>query len=253
MNLQTVQQKFSKAAEHYDRHAIIQRYFGDMLLEELRNDRVFAQNILDVGTGTGNLLQNLKSIYGNANILGLDIAWGMLSKARERAPKLLQADVARLPFKDNSFNLVVSNLALQWVVDLDNVFSELSRVIKKEGKLYFTTFGPQTLDELRVIFPAIGERLKLCDSLVMENLLRNTGFQDIELERIIEKRIYPSMIDIIKWLKNIGANYTGYIPAKNLGMRKIWQEAEASYRSKFSSDHGVYATFETFLIKAKKD
>jgi hypothetical protein len=60
------------------------------------------------------------------------------------------------------------------------------------------------------------------------------------------------MIDIIKWLKNIGANYTGYIPVKNLGMRKVWQEAETNYRNHFGKDEGVSATFEVFLIKAKR-
>ncbi|MCM8779738.1 MAG: methyltransferase domain-containing protein [Candidatus Omnitrophica bacterium] len=252
MHLQIIEKKFSRAASNYDRHADIQKYFADLLLERLKSDRAASQNMLDIGTGTGNLLQGLSYIYPSANIAGLDISWGMLSKARERMRRLLQADAAQLPFKDNSFDLVISNLALQWVVHLQSCFSEIARILKKEGNLYFNIFGPQTLKELKVIFPAIEERFILSGLPDIERLLEKTGFKNIQSQRLIEKRIYPTMTDIVKWLKNIGANYTGYIPVKSLGMRKIWQEAESNYKNQFAGGEGVYATFETFLIKAKR-
>ncbi|MDD5237062.1 MAG: methyltransferase domain-containing protein, partial [Candidatus Omnitrophica bacterium] len=235
MNTQIIQERFSRAALDYDRHADIQKYFGNLLLERLKADKIEAGNILDIGTGTGNLLKGLGLVYPSAKITGLDISWGMLIKAKERAHRLLQADAANLPFKENSFDLAISNLSLQWLFDIGGPLSAAARVLSREGRFYFTIFGPQTLKELRAIFPALEERMILNDLPALENKLKVAGFQNISSQTIREKRIYPSLVDIIKWLKNIGANYTGYIPVKNLGMRKVWQEAEDSYRRKFGT------------------
>ncbi|MCM8763346.1 MAG: methyltransferase domain-containing protein [Candidatus Omnitrophica bacterium] len=249
---QVIKKKFSRVAPNYDRYADIQRYFGQMLLKELKKDGILTKKILDIGTGTGSLLKLLNSLYPKAEIVGVDMSWGMLEIAKEKIDKVLQADAVNLPLKNNSFDLVISNLALQWVIDLEAALFEVLRVLKREGRFYFTTFGPQTLKELKIIFPALEGYLKLNTLATIVDLLKKIGFLDIQSEAVLEKKTYPRMIDIVRWLKNIGANYTGYIPTKNLGMRRIWQLAEEMYRRQFSIEEGVFATFEVFLIKAQK-
>ena len=88
-------------------------------------------------------------------MIALDLAEGMLREARtppEAAATLpveSAADAAALPLRDASVDLVFSNLMLQWCQDPDAVFGECRRVLKPGGLLTFTTFGPDTLVELR--------------------------------------------------------------------------------------------------------
>ena len=69
-------------------------------------------------------------------------------------PFFLNADAEQLPLRDASVDLVYSNVALQWCNDLEGVFREINRVLRPGGLLMFTTFGPDTLSELRVSWAA---------------------------------------------------------------------------------------------------
>ena len=59
------------------------------------------------------------------------------------------ADSYQLPLKSNSVDFVVSNLMMQWCSDLKTLFYECHRVLKPQGLILFTTFGPETLKELK--------------------------------------------------------------------------------------------------------
>ncbi len=72
-----------------------------------------------------------------------------------RRPACVCADGEALPFADDSFEFIFSNLMLQWCTDLESVFSELRRVLAPGGLLMFTTFGPDTLMELRASWEAV--------------------------------------------------------------------------------------------------
>ena len=63
--------------------------------------------------------------------------------------RLVCADIEHLPITENSMDIVWSNLALQWCNDLDQSFTEISRVLKPNSLFIFSTFGPDTLKELR--------------------------------------------------------------------------------------------------------
>ena len=74
---------------------------------------------------------------------------GRLATAREVEPWCVCGDVASLPLKSSSVDLVWSNLTLQWVGDPLKAFAEFRRVLRVGGLLSFTSFGPDTLKELR--------------------------------------------------------------------------------------------------------
>ena len=72
---------------------------------------------------------------------------------RHRAPsRRLCADARALPLADGSVDVLFSNLCLQWVEDLPAVFAGFRRVLKPGGLLLVSTFGPDTLHELREAF-----------------------------------------------------------------------------------------------------
>ena len=118
--------------------------------------------ILDAGSGSGNAVTALCARYPQARLCALDIALPMVKLARLRArwwQRLLGrgvvpmcGDIEQLPLRAAAVNMVWSNLALQWVDDLSRAFTEFRRVLAPGGLLMFSTFGPDTLKELRAAF-----------------------------------------------------------------------------------------------------
>ena len=70
-------------------------------------------------------------------------------------PRFVCGDLNALPLAGVSFDLVWSNLALQWINDLPRAFAEVRRVMKVGGLFMFSTFGPDTLKELRAAFARV--------------------------------------------------------------------------------------------------
>ncbi len=145
---------FCRAAARYDEVAVLQREIAGRMLERLRLVRLQPRSILDLGSGTGLAIDGLMQRYPGSRVLALDFALPMLQRARRRGrllrrPACICGDLERLPIADASIDLIYSNAALQWSNDLEATFRELLRVLRPGGLLMFTTFGPDTLKELR--------------------------------------------------------------------------------------------------------
>jgi malonyl-CoA O-methyltransferase len=168
-----VRRAFSRAAATYDAAAVLQKEVGARMAARLDYVKIAPALVLDGGCGTGEAVGELAARYSDARIVALDLAYPMVSAARDRSRhgrsllrRLLPAKLARgptapwfvcgdlnsLPLRGVAFDLVWSNLALQWVNDVPRVFAEWRRVLKVGGLASFTTFGPDTLQELRKAF-----------------------------------------------------------------------------------------------------
>jgi malonyl-CoA O-methyltransferase len=151
---------FSRAAPHYDEVAVLQKEIGLRMIERLELVKMTPQSILDIGAGTGLTTAELGKYYRKANIVALDFALPMLQLARKRGswlhrPRCVCGDLDKLPFANRSFDLIYSNAALQWSNDLEHSFSGFLRVLRPGGLLMFSTFGPDTLKELRAAWGAV--------------------------------------------------------------------------------------------------
>src|SRR3989338_5388329 len=157
---------FSRAAADYDAAAVLQREVCVRMLERLHYIRLQPQRILDAGSGTVWGTRQLAEKCPAAQVVSLDIAIGMLQAARSRSgwwrklfsgaqPVQVCGDIEALPLAAHSVGLVWSNLALQWCNDLPAAFVGLHRVLKADGLLMFSTFGPDTLKELRQAFGGV--------------------------------------------------------------------------------------------------
>lgn len=153
---------FERAAGHDDDAAFLLHEIGGRLLERLDLLKLKPEVILDVGCGTGIITAKLMKKYRKARVIGLERAPAMVAKARKRAPWLrtlhgLCAEPEALPLADTRFDLIFSNLALPWTVDLDRTLAEFRRLLKPGGALLFSTLGPDTLLELRRSWAAAGD------------------------------------------------------------------------------------------------
>ncbi len=111
--------------------------------------------VLELGCGNGILWKsNLQKIPEDAHIILSDFSEGMLDDA-----KLALGDAAgrfgyevidaeQIPYPDNSYDVVIANLMLYHVPDRKKAISEISRVLKRDGVLYATTFGLNYMKEL---------------------------------------------------------------------------------------------------------
>ena len=151
----------------------------------------------------------------------MDIALGMLQQTRLQRPwlqswsqkilgkpqQLICADIENLPFANNSMCLVWSNLALQWCNDLDAAFNEVARVLQPESLFVFSTFGPDTLKELRAATSNGHTHVsRFIDMHDIGDALIRAGFSTPVLDVEHYTLTYDDAKSVMKDLKNIGAH-----------------------------------------------
>ena len=143
---------FGQSAPGYLAAAALQREVEARLLERLDFIGEIEGLVLDAGCGPGRAATALQKKYRKARIVALDFARPMLDEIRcgwRRPIWPVCGDIRRLPLAAGSVDLVFSNLALQWCEPLNQTFRELIRVLKPGAPMVFTTFGVETLHELR--------------------------------------------------------------------------------------------------------
>lgn len=93
------------------------------------------KKILEVGCAAGHLTALIASVFPKAEVIGIDVYKDAVVEAKARYPKLkfLVADAHKLPFKNQSFDLVVSSETIEHVVDPSLMLSEIKRVLKPKG------------------------------------------------------------------------------------------------------------------------
>src|SRR5947209_6624217 len=101
---------------------------------------------LDLGARDGAVAHRLAARAGAGLVVAAEPALGFLSRA---AGSRVAADPELVPFRDRSFDLVASVLALHWCADLPGALVQLRRALKPDGLLLAAMLGGQTLVELR--------------------------------------------------------------------------------------------------------
>jgi len=262
-----VRAAFGKAASGYDAAAMLQREIAARLDERLDLMKLSPACLLDAGCGTGYALPGLRRRYPAAHLIGLDLAPAMLDVAARQVPppnrwqrlgrilsgrgdgpasSFLCGDLEQLPLARDSLDLVWSNVTLQWISDLEHAFREVRRVLRPGGLFVFSTFGPDTLKELRAAFAGIDGFAHVnhfTDMHDIGDLLMYAGFKHpvMEMERIT--LTYADLRGLLHDLKAIGAQTVLDAPRRGLLGRAAWQRLEAAYEV-FRRDGRLPATYE---------
>ena len=216
INKQKIRRAFDRAADSYDDAAMLQKEVCRRLLQKLDYIKLSPQLILDAGVGTGEAVAPLMKRYKKSRVIALDLSERMLAKALRhgsllRKPELICADVEQLPFRENSFELIFSSLTLQWCNDLQATMQGLLRVLKPGGLLMFTSFGPDTLKELRTCWKQIDDAVHVNQFTDMHDVgdgLLEAGFADPVMEAETITVSYESIDKLMADLRAIGANTT---------------------------------------------
>lgn len=248
-----VRQRFDRSAVSYDQVAVLQREVGDRLLERLEPVRIRPRHILDLGAGTGYVTKGLLKANRKANVFAVDVAPAMLRQTLRRAPWLRKprcvcADLHALPFADSTFDLIMSNLTLQWSDDLPAALAELRRVTNPHGAVFFSTFGPLTLHELRQAWAQIDNHEhvhRFVDKHTLGDCMLQAGFSGPVVDGEVITLTYTKPREVMRDLKGLGA--ANLSPARSRGLISPHRLAkvEAEYSIAHRNQQGrIPATYE---------
>jgi len=276
-NLGRLKRIFDRRVEGFGDVAFLPREIAQRMQERLECIKLQPQWILDAGCGPGADLTALRDRYPQASVLGLDVSAGMARQAVGGSSEpagwqrwlpsgvrgmvraagggpvtgAVQGDYASLPFAAGKFDLLWSNLALQWHTTPDRVFPEWQRVLKVGGLLMFSTLGPDTLRELR----ALGDpaaTLSFVDMHDFGDMLVASGFETPVMDAETLTVTYPTPDALLRDVRRWGGEpRVGYGP-RGLGGRQRLAQQRASLEQQRRADGTIPLTFEVVYGHAWK-
>ncbi len=265
-----LRRSFERAAHSYDEAAVLQHEVCKRMDERLDLIKHQPAIVLDAGSGTGNALPALRARYPKARVIALDLAFTMLQMGRQQGRQHAQmpwwksflkqqdgalcGDIEQLPLASGSVDLVWSNLALQWMNDPDQAFAEFHRVLAPGGLLMFSTFGPDTLKELRAAYSGVDKHThvsRFIDLHDIGDILVKRGFADPVMDMEPFTLTYSDVRALMHDLKAIGAhNVTQDRPPGLTGRARLAAVTQAY--EPLRRDGKLPATFEVVYGHAWK-
>ena len=256
LDSRAVRRSFDRAAGEYDRHAVLQHEVEQRLMERLEYLRSEPEWILDVGCGTGIASHEMQTRYPGASVVGLDWSKRMLECLRARGEsdesiitgrmKTLCANMQSIPLPARSMDVVFSSLAMQWSPDAGQLFTELRRVLKPGGMLLFSTFGPDTLHELRSAWSRADDRPHVnlfADMHDIGDQVVAAGFVEPVFDVDIITLEYPDVLSLMRDLKAIGAHNAASDRSPGLTGKKKFSRVLEAYEP-YRRDDRYPATYE---------
>lgn len=189
-DLRHIRARFDHAADQFDAADFVHAETRRGLFERLEGLTTTAGTVVDLGSATGSAMPQLSKRFGRAHVVAVDLSAAMLAASQRRKSwfarsSFVQANATALPFANESVDVVFSNLMLPWVADPSAVFTEVARVLRKEGLFAFATLGPDSLNEIRDAWTGVDTFAHVNPFPDMHNIgdgLVNAGLRDPVLD-----------------------------------------------------------------------
>ncbi|MBW7475148.1 malonyl-ACP O-methyltransferase BioC [Paenibacillus oenotherae] len=299
--LRTIQRQFNRSADSsYDAHANVQRLMAESLAAHVlklsagRSPAI--TGILEIGCGTGALTAKLLAAFPAASITAVDVAPAMLQAAQRRIsasgasspaasarsahpPEVapphqgtpppssrvdwIAADIETWAAQavPGSFDLIVSNACLQWLIHPQETIRSLRRLLRPQGLLACTTFGPDTFHELHEAFADAYRRnglrpqrhgLSLRSPQQWQAMLAEAEFIGIACERSAHSEQHATVRDFLHTVKAVGASASEADSSSRQGLskRSLFADMFHAYEQRFGNAEGVPATYDLLLLQA---
>src|SRR5437762_12531850 len=209
---------------------------------------------LDLGARDGALARALARRPGTVQVVAAEPSAAFLGGA---PPPRVAADPELLPFRDASFDLIVSVLALHWTADLPGALVQLRQALRPDGLLLAAMLGGQTLVELRTVLfeaelaeeggvsPRVSPAIELADAAA---LLQRAGFALPVADSETITVTYPDMLALLRDLRGMGE--TNALAARRRGLRRTTlARAALIYAERFGDKAGrIPASFEILFL-----
>ena len=261
-----IRRAFSRAARSYAGVSDLQQTVQAELLDALEywqqraGEKVSPQRVVDLGCGPGDAAAAMQRRWPRAQVLAIDLSLPMLQAGAQqrdwhplrRRVQRLCADAGALPLADDSVDILFSNLCLQWIEDLPAALAGFRRVLRPGGLLLVSSFGPDTLHELRSAFAsvdAVPHVSAFADIAQWGDALMAAGFRDPVLDRDSVVRHYPDLATLMRTLRAMGATNALQGRRHSLTGKSRMQRAAVAYAAA-SGDGPLPATWETITAMA---
>lgn len=239
-NKDLVKLRFEHSFPTYDENAMVQREMADKLSDYIASCGRDYGNVLEIGCGTGFLTRHIVNDFQIKKLLINDISPEVIGYIEKITPycNYLIGDMEQITF-DSKFNIVTSNAAFQWAEDLQAMINRFYHILKKEGVLAFTTFGEQNFEQIT----------KIANRKLMYRSIEeiNSMLSDFEV-RVLEEEVvnmeFATPIDVLRHIKNIGANAMAAEFWTKGGLRDF----EQKYKELFSTENGVSLTYHPIYV-----
>lgn len=229
-------------------------------------DDTVPATVLDLGSGPGHASVEMRKRWPKARIVAMDLALPMLRRLDPRAGSGLAGglglrpgidrvcgDAAALPLADGSVDVLFSNLCLQWVEDLQAAFAGFRRVLRPGGLLLLSTFGHDTLHELRAAFAEADEAPHVSPFTTIAGFgdaLMHAGFRDPVIDRDMLVRGHDDLPALMRELRALGATNALDQRRRSLTGRTRFARAAAAYEPLRMDNGRLPASWEVITAMA---
>lgn len=243
---------FDRAVNTYEQAAKVQRKVANYLLEMIPAD--FYHVVVEIGSGRGFVTKNLIDKISFGKYMNIDISFELLKKLGESLKNscvYINAKAENIPLRSNSVDLLVSSSSLHWLEDSENSLLNILRLVKENGRFYFSIFLSKTLLEIQEVskITGFGSFYPLKSSSFYIDLLNSVG--DIKYSYstkvFIEK--FSSVKDLLNSHKLTGTNYT---TNKRFSGKNSYNKFCEVYQKLYGNGEGICATYEVLFIEGQK-
>jgi malonyl-CoA O-methyltransferase len=247
---------FNKVAASYDANATLQQFAGKNLLQQLIQANLSLDTILDLGSGTGFFADALKKSFPTATYIAVDIADQMLAVSPILKDQWrVLSDFDALPISNESIDLIFSNMALQWSLDIATTLSEWRKVLRPKGLVAFSILSTNSFMDLRNSCHSLPRQINL-NSFVTQNeiekILASTELQPIYLATENFTLEFSNLMQLLKHFKKIGTNYLFRRNSKSLFPRNVFLEFERNYENLRTAQNTLPINYEIIYCLARK-
>ena len=220
------------------------------------------RDVLDLGCGSGFSSGLLARHIDGAKITAVDLAANMVFAAREQLSaqpgiQFVCADMENLPFPNACFDLVFSSSAIQWSGDRRRLVHELQRVLRHQGMVCLSSFGPGTLSELRSSWArvdAYAHVIEFENPQELSGRLSDQGFKIQFLHRQTEFSLHNNVTQFLRGLKKAGiSNCRRELRCSGLTTPRRLTRMKNIYQSRYAFGSGIRASYDVFFILARKE
>jgi SAM-dependent methyltransferase len=229
---------------------------AEELVERLSTVKRHFALALDLGTPGDALAAALQQ---SSQVDGVIAGEPLAGFRAARSPRVA-ADEEALPFANETFDLAVSALSLQWVNDLPGTLAQIRRVLKPDGFFLAALIGGETLGELRESLAVAESELAggasprvspFVDVRTLGTLLQRAGFAlpVTDVERITVR--YRNVRALLRDLRGMGAANALVERSRKPLKRAVLARAEEIYAGRFADPDGrLRATFDVMWLSA---
>lgn len=221
---QDIAERFARSISTYETAGVVQREISEQLIRLI--EPIESGTVLEIGCGTGLLSSLLVERLRGCHFIYNDLSSDMERPLRQKVGSsglFLPGDAERIDWPMEC-SVIASASCIQWWEDPLSFFPKSYDALKQGGQLIFSTFLPENLSELSAV---TGVGLDYPDSEEIRGSLESAGFRDIRLQQYQRVLYFPTLIELLRHLRDTGTNSLG---SKGLWTPRRLEAMEQTYR-----------------------